>query len=113
MVLPGPDEVKARQLQEYLIIIVDDLLKLWEVGLRVPDATGECGLCDFAARAEANLTCIDRLIRVAVALVICDHPALCKFFVYGEKNHGRSPCHRCKVTTKEYSSKESLTNGSV
>ena len=34
--LPGPKEPDADQLQEYLRIIVDDLIKLFHDGIRVP-----------------------------------------------------------------------------
>lgn len=40
MVLPGPNEPKARPLQEFIIILVNDLLRLWEYGMRI-SATGE------------------------------------------------------------------------
>lgn len=34
--LPGPKEPNAQELQEYLCLIVDDLIKLFEDGIWVP-----------------------------------------------------------------------------
>src|SRR4051812_28951570 len=42
---------------------------------------------------------VDRLVRAAVTVVICDHPAMCKFFGTAEKNHGNAPCHCCAYNT--------------
>ena len=33
---PGPREPTADQLQEYLILVVDELLQLFEEGIRIP-----------------------------------------------------------------------------
>jgi hypothetical protein len=42
--LPGPKEPDADQLQEYLRLIVDDLIKLFDSGIRVPTPSSPEGI---------------------------------------------------------------------
>ncbi|KIO17808.1 hypothetical protein M407DRAFT_32505 [Tulasnella calospora MUT 4182] len=91
-IMPGPTEPNTRQLQEYIILMVDELLQLYDRGMDCP--------------ASPN-----RLVRAAVTLVICDHPAMCKFFGLADKRHENSPCHRCDVKASEWSTEKSLSCG--
>ena len=45
---PGPREPTADQLQEYLILIVDVLLKLFEEGVRIPTPSCPEGIIYFS-----------------------------------------------------------------
>jgi hypothetical protein len=47
--LPGPKEPDADQLQEYLRLVVDDLIKLYEHGIRVPTPSSPQGAQNFVA----------------------------------------------------------------
>lgn len=111
-IIPGPKEPNTRQLQEYIVLMVDEFLQLYERGLDSPASPGvlHC-LCPKHLGPADQSYALDRLIRAAVTLVICDHPAMCKFFGFADKRHENSPCHRCDVKASEWWTEESLSCG--
>lgn len=84
-VIPGPNEPTAEQLQEHLVLPVNDLIDLYERGIRVYSPGHPEG----------------RLVRVVLIAVICDHPALCRVCGFADKNHNNAPCTKCKITQKD------------
>ncbi|KIJ06468.1 hypothetical protein PAXINDRAFT_91930 [Paxillus involutus ATCC 200175] len=92
---PGPQEPTGSQLQNYLKVIIDDLLKLYEDGVVYHTPSHPQG----------------RRVRVVLLGVICDHPAMCKMCGFADHGHNVAPCPKCKVTKEELFSDESLRNG--
>ncbi|KZV89288.1 hypothetical protein EXIGLDRAFT_771925 [Exidia glandulosa HHB12029] len=84
-VMPGPHEPSAEQMQEHLVAPVDDLLQLFEHGIRIYSPAYPEG----------------RLVRAVLIAVVCDHPALCRVCGFADKNHGNAPCTRCKISQKD------------
>ncbi|KZT26645.1 hypothetical protein NEOLEDRAFT_1062734, partial [Neolentinus lepideus HHB14362 ss-1] len=65
IVTPGPSEPTSEQLQKYLRILVDDLIKLFEEGVMI----------------KTPLYPEGRLVLAFLLAIICDHPAMCKCHV--------------------------------
>ncbi|GBE84343.1 hypothetical protein SCP_0603210 [Sparassis crispa] len=80
---PGPTEPTAEEIQHYNMLVVNDLINLYDNGRRV---------------------------RVFLLAIICDHPAMCKMGSFAEKNHKVAPCPKCKVPLSELFSEKSLKN---
>ncbi|KDQ05579.1 hypothetical protein BOTBODRAFT_182420 [Botryobasidium botryosum FD-172 SS1] len=92
---PGPKEPTAEQLQEYLILLVDDLIMLLEQGVMIRTPLHPEG----------------RLVRAVLIGIICDHPAMCKMSGFADKGHLSVPCTYCKVTKDDLKSDAGLSNG--
>ncbi|KZT20160.1 hypothetical protein NEOLEDRAFT_1076255, partial [Neolentinus lepideus HHB14362 ss-1] len=80
--IPGPSEPTAEQLQSYLKFVTNDLIKLYEKGVRVKTAHYPDG---------------EYSIRAFLLAVVCDHPAMCKVCGFGDHAHNQAPCMKCKV----------------
>ncbi|KIJ57838.1 hypothetical protein HYDPIDRAFT_171515, partial [Hydnomerulius pinastri MD-312] len=91
---PGPTEPTGAQLQNYLKLIVDDLLKLYDEGV----------IYHTQGHPEG------RRVRVVLLGVICDHPAMCKMCGFADHGHKNAPCPKCKVSKEKLFSDESLSN---
>jgi hypothetical protein len=79
-ILPGPKEPTGDELQGFIRIIVDELLRLWKHGIIAKTAKYPLG----------------RLIRIALVAVVCDKPAAHKLGGFGSHSH-RYFCTRCWV----------------
>ncbi|KIK81198.1 hypothetical protein PAXRUDRAFT_35943 [Paxillus rubicundulus Ve08.2h10] len=82
---PGPTEPTGLQLQNYLKVVVDNLLELY-----------------------THRVC--RLVRVMLLGVICDHPAMCKMSGFADHGHTTAPCLKCYVDQDHIFSNASLRN---
>ncbi|KIJ09290.1 hypothetical protein PAXINDRAFT_87674, partial [Paxillus involutus ATCC 200175] len=91
---PGPSEPTAAQLQNYMKLVVDDLLNLYENGVIYHTPGHPQG----------------RKVRVVLLGVICDHPAMCKMCGFADHSHNNAPCPKCKVTQEDLFSDKSLRN---
>ncbi|KAL4259480.1 hypothetical protein AB1N83_007669 [Pleurotus pulmonarius] len=91
---PGPNEPTAAELQQYLRIIVNDLLDLYDNGVIVCTPKYPQG----------------RRIRVILLAIVCDHPAMCKVIGCADHGHKRAPCLKCHVTKEEMFTEKSLQN---
>ncbi|KAL5537307.1 hypothetical protein ACEPAF_1130 [Sanghuangporus sanghuang] len=80
-VIPGPDEPSLSEINHYLLPLIEEFLELWDPGVR------------FARTASAPR---GRLVRAAIAVVICDLPAARK--VAGLLSHASTDffCSLCK-----------------
>lgn len=96
---PGPKEPNEEELQEYQVIIVDDLIILFYEGVTMKTADYPNGMllhpvvlklcpCFFSGR----------LVRVALVAICSDHPAMCKCMGCADHNHNNAPCHKCLAT---------------
>ncbi|GBE84457.1 hypothetical protein SCP_0604360 [Sparassis crispa] len=92
---PGPTEPTAEQVQNYLKLVVDDLLNLYENSVIMKTPSHPDGIC----------------VRVALVAVVCDHPAMCKVSGFADKNHAEVPCTKCHVKQNQMFSDEGLSNG--
>lgn len=109
---PGPVEPNAEQLQNYLKVIVDDLLMLYQDGILIstpqfPNGTSDPIFHDFPSHHWVS----GRRIRVALIGVICDHPAMCKMTGFADKKHTNAPCPKCNVTQADLFSDKANKNG--
>ena len=68
--LPGPKEPDADQLQEYQRLIVDDLVKLFEDGIRVPTPSSPAGMQSCTA---SFIFLINLIVRAPRASDIARH----------------------------------------
>ncbi|KAF8584211.1 hypothetical protein K439DRAFT_1616910 [Ramaria rubella] len=89
MMMPGPHEPTAEDLQNHLKFIVDDLLLLYDEGVIVKTP----------------------MFPLACLAFICDHPAAVKMSGCADTGHLVSPCTRCSVTQADIFSDKSLKNG--
>ncbi|KZT27351.1 hypothetical protein NEOLEDRAFT_1060777 [Neolentinus lepideus HHB14362 ss-1] len=95
IVTPGPSEPTSKQLQKYLRILVDDLIKLFEEGVMI----------------KTPLYPEGRLVLAFLLAIICDHPAMCKVCGFADHGHSEAPCTKCHVPHHELFSEKSLCNG--
>jgi hypothetical protein len=92
-ILPGPREQDADQVQRYLRIIVNELLRLWEYGFWI----------------ETNLVAGGRLlVRVILLCICCDKPAAHKMGGFGSHSHTYF-CTRCCIKQKDKGTREAYT----
>lgn len=78
---PGPTEPSGAQLQNYMKLIVDDLLNLYDNGVVYYTPAYPQG----------------RRVRVALLAVVCDHPAMCKMGGFADHGHNEAPCNKCHI----------------
>jgi hypothetical protein len=111
--LPGPTEPTADQLQNYLTPVVDDLITLYEDGIRVPTPSFPKGtsLYLIAINAYGYRYHPGRLVQVVLLGIVCDHPAMCKMSGLADHGHKGVPCGKCTVTHDELSSDKAIKNG--
>ena len=109
---PGPKEPDSEQIQEYLQLIVDDLIMLWKYGIWIltPSCPQGEHSCSIWHNSILTLT-IGWLIHIILLAIVCDHPAMCKISGFADHSHGMAPCTKCKVTQVELYSECSLKNG--
>ena len=86
--MPGPREQDPDEVQQFLHIMVDDLLRLWKDGVRIVIPQYPEG----------------RLVRVALVGIVCDKPAAHKLGGYGAHSHR----HFCTLCWAEQKKKEPL-----
>jgi hypothetical protein len=81
-ILPGPKEQDADQVQRYLRIMVNELLRLWKEGFWMETVRGWL------------------LVRVLLLCICCDKPAAHKMGGFGSHSHTFF-CTRCKIKQKD------------
>ncbi|KAG1751089.1 hypothetical protein EDB19DRAFT_1271823 [Suillus lakei] len=91
---PGPKEPTGSQLQNYMRLVVDDLLQLYDEGIIYHTPAYPQG----------------RRVRVVLLGVVCDHPAMCKLSGFADHSHNNAPCSKCHVSQDDLFSDESLRN---
>ncbi|TFK48392.1 hypothetical protein OE88DRAFT_1704182, partial [Heliocybe sulcata] len=94
VVMPGPSEPSADEMQHYLKFVVDDLIKLYDDGIHIKTANYPEG----------------RLVRLFLIAIVCDHLAMCKACGFGDHRHNKAPCTKCEVPRNEMASEKSLRN---
>ncbi|KAI0309474.1 hypothetical protein OF83DRAFT_1158491, partial [Amylostereum chailletii] len=92
MMTPGPSEPTAEQLQEYLVLIIDELIRLYDHGIVVRTPLHPEGI----------------LVRFVLLGIVCDHPAMCKMGGFADHRHDKAPCTKCKVTRDELYTDDAL-----
>lgn len=70
-IMPGPKEQDYDEIQHFMRILVNELLQLWQNGVRIPTPSCPEG----------------RLVRVALVGVCCDKPAAHKIGGFGSHSH--------------------------
>jgi hypothetical protein len=83
-IMPGPKEQDYDEIQRFLRIIVNELLRLWAEGVRIPTPSCPEG----------------RLVRVILVGVCCDKPAAHKMGGFGGHAHTYF-CTCCWITQNE------------
>jgi hypothetical protein len=112
IILPGPYEQNAEQLQHYIRIIVDDLLQLFNEGIQVCTPRHPNGRSSqLLTSSISDLGITGRLVRVALLAIVSDHPAMCKAAGFADHAHKNWPCTKCNVTRDELYSDLSLADG--
>jgi hypothetical protein len=81
--MPGPKEQDPDQVQNFMRVLVLELLRLWEEGIIVTTPT-----CPLGCR-----------VRIALVGVICDKPAAHKLGGFGSHSH-RLFCTKCWIDKK-------------
>lgn len=82
--MPGPKEQTPDQVQRFMRIFVNELLRLWETGFWIYTSEYPLGL----------------LVRVILICVICDKPAAHKLGGFGSHSHTFF-CTRCWISQSE------------
>ena len=95
-ILPGPKEQDSDEVQRYMRIFVNELLRLWQHGFYIKTP-------DFP---------MGRLVRVILICVCCDKPAAHKLGGFGSHNHTFF-CTRCWIRQKEKATKEAFVKGGM
>jgi hypothetical protein len=90
-IMPGPKEQDFDEVQRFLRVLVNELLRLWEDGVHIPTPSCPEG----------------RLVRVALVGVRCDKPAAHKLGGFGSHSHTYF-CTRCWITQKDKASPEAF-----
>lgn len=90
--MPGPKEADPDQVQHFLRILVNELLRLWTDGVKIITPKYPEG----------------RLVRVALVALVCDKPAAHKLGGFGSHSHTFF-CTRCWIKQENKGSKESFT----
>jgi hypothetical protein len=114
LMTPGPTEPTAEELQHYLKIVVDDLILLYEKGVRIPtpsNPNGQLPSAGLDCRLTTHNLVPGRLVRVVLLAIVCDHPAMCKMAGLADHSHGRAPCGKCTVPHEELHSDKAMKNG--
>lgn len=94
-IMPGPKEQDYDEIQRFMRILVNELLRLWQNGVRIPTPSCPEG----------------RLVRVALVGVCCDKPAAHKIGGFGSHSHTYF-CTRCWITQKDKARDEAfMKNG--
>jgi hypothetical protein len=93
-ILPGPKEQDPEQVQRFMWIMVNELLRLWRHGFLVKTAKYPFG----------------RLIRVILMCVCCDKPAAHKLGGFGSHWHTFF-CMRCWIRQQQKATKEAFMRG--
>jgi hypothetical protein len=90
-ILPGPKEQDTDQVQRFMRIIVNELIRLWQDGIWVKTARYPLG----------------RLIRVILLCVCCDKPAAHKLGGFGSHSHTFF-CTQCWIRQQQKATKEAF-----
>ncbi len=80
-IMPGPKEADVNQVHHYMIILANELLRLWADGIII-----------FTSKFPNG-----RLIHVAWVAVVCDKPAAHKLGNFGSHSH-KFFCTKCWIT---------------
>jgi hypothetical protein len=107
---PGPKEPNAEELQHALKVVVDDLLELYNHGIRISTPQYPDGNLLPPTGPFAQISAIGRLVKVILLAIVCDHPAMCKMGGFSDHSHNQAPCTKCTVTQDELFSERSLRN---
>ena len=112
---PGPNEPTSEQLQNYMRLLVDDLLALYLEGVRIPTPSCPDGTCLLSGQVLYWSNVLNhitgRLVEVYVIVCIADHPAMCKLCAMADHKHNNDPCTRCEVTQSELFDNRVLRSG--
>ena len=92
--LAGPKEQDPDQVQRYMRIIVNDLLRLWKEGILLPTELQPQG----------------RRVRVILLCVCCDTPAAHKLGGFASHSHTRF-CIKCWITQADKGTEAAFTRG--
>jgi hypothetical protein len=108
---PGPKEPTESQLQNYMRLIVDNLLQLYDEGViyhipAYPQGKSTKKLVIHALKQFAG-----QRVQVVLLGVVCDHPAMCKLSGFADHSHNNAPCSKCHISQDDMFSDESLRNG--
>lgn len=82
--MPGPKEADVDQVHYYMIILVNELLRLWADGVIIYTSKFPNG----------------RLVRIALVAVVCDKPAAHKLGGFGSHAH-QFFCMKCWITQEK------------
>jgi hypothetical protein len=111
--MTGRKEPTAEQLQHYLKIIVDDLITLYDDGIMVKTPEYPDGMAVVLFNYFLSHHRPGKRVRVALVLIIADHPAMCKLCGFADHSHNAAPCTKCGVSQDEFFTEESLRNGNT
>ena len=95
-ILPGPKEPNPDEVQRFLRILVNELIRLWKDGIIVTTSKFPLG----------------RLVRLALVALICDKPAAHKLGGFGAHSH-RFFCTRCWVEQNLKATPESFAKNGM
>lgn len=107
---PGPTEPTSSQLQNYLEVVVDNLLMLYNDGMVVQTPEYPNGTHHNQSRKSLNSCNSGIRVRVALVAIIADHPAMCKLCGFADHSHNAAPCTKCRVPRSKMFSTKSLQN---
>jgi Transposase family tnp2. len=95
-IMPGPKEAGPDEVQRFLQVLVNELLRLWKYGTTIVTPKYPQG----------------RLVRVALVAVVCDKPAAHKMGGFGSHRHTNF-CTMCWISQSEKATTASFAkNGS-
>lgn len=96
-IMPGPKEPDPEQVQGYMRVLINELIRLWRDGVVICTPSCPNG----------------RRVRVILVAVVCDKPAAHKLGAFGSHTH-RLFCTRCWIDQASKSSPQAFTrNGKL
>ncbi|EPS97090.1 hypothetical protein FOMPIDRAFT_1129209, partial [Fomitopsis schrenkii] len=93
-ILPGPKEQDSDEIQRFMRIFVNELLRLWHHGFKI----------------KSSKFGVERLVRVILICVCCDKPAAHKLGGFGSHSHTFF-CTRCWIRQAEKATAEAFKRG--
>jgi hypothetical protein len=112
-ILPGPKEQNPDQIQRFLRPIISDLLRLWNVGIKVP--TESCPQGELMNLVSIilviNVAQLEgRVVRVVLVAVVCDKPAAHKMGGFASHSHTNF-CTVCWITIHDKTKPQAFQSG--
>lgn len=114
MMTPGPTKPTAEQLQRFAVLIVDDLIRLYEHGIKIVTPLHPEGLLvqlTFCLTVSPSCRALGMFCTHGHLGIVCNHLAMCKMAGFADKSHKVHPCMKCHTTLETMFDDKWMTGG--